>query len=202
MVQERNRPRAKRVKIEESSESEADYQSDVEVDDEAESQELISSQLSSLSGGNSKEIDENVLALLQKQLSKKREEKQKKLLSSIEKHLLQENVKTAKEIDEIIHKVNELHTKFLLDYAACEDRIRKKWAKIYKEEEALEKFIRDRKKGEGEKYDVAWEEQVAGLSKMRTAYKAFQDIVKELANECSDISDMRPSAASPLKERV
>ncbi|PPR07773.1 hypothetical protein CVT24_003723 [Panaeolus cyanescens] len=133
--------------------------------------------------------------------SEKRDEKQKKLLSTIEKHLQQENAQTAAAINEIMQTVNELHTKFLVDYAACEDRIRKKWVRIQKENEVLEKYMAERVKNEEPKYKAAWDENVTGLSKARASYKAFQGTVKELASECSDLSDIR-RAALPAKDRA
>ncbi|KAH9480698.1 hypothetical protein JR316_0007298 [Psilocybe cubensis] len=127
-----------------------------------------------------------LLEAVQKQytadLEKKRARREKAFLDRAEKELNKETAETAKIVQDAMNELEELYSKFLLDYAAKEDKIRKLWSYIQKEEENLINLLEKRAKEDQEVVQKASVGQLSGLSKIRIACNASQMAIDRFRN--------------------
>ncbi|KAF9564135.1 hypothetical protein CPC08DRAFT_705482 [Agrocybe pediades] len=113
-------------------------------------------------------------------MKKKRSQKEQKFLQDAEKELKEANARTAQEIQDAVNEIEQVYKTFLLEYAACEDNIRKKWEEIQQEQEKLTKAVKERLRRDEEAVKVASSMHVEGLTKTKRSLKAFQETIDQL----------------------
>ncbi|KAH6912661.1 hypothetical protein BKA70DRAFT_1264567, partial [Coprinopsis sp. MPI-PUGE-AT-0042] len=79
--------------------------------------------------------------------------------------------------------IEEVHAKFLMDYAAASDRIHNIWAEILKHQLALETLMRDKRDAALELAKLIEGKHVSGLSKMKGVVDEYDVIIQSLVPE-------------------
>ncbi|KIM40944.1 hypothetical protein M413DRAFT_11219 [Hebeloma cylindrosporum] len=113
-------------------------------------------------------------------MEKKKAQQEKKFLEVAQKQLNLEVAASAKDVRDSTKAADDVYHKFLNDYAACEDRIHKKWVQLQKEQENLMKMVEARYKKDQDVIKDASALHITGLSKTRTACKEYQAVIDRL----------------------
>ncbi|KAF8886240.1 hypothetical protein CPB84DRAFT_1548676 [Gymnopilus junonius] len=123
------------------------------------------------------EIAKMLEKLYSENLEKKKAQREKKILEYAETQLNDELKASAKVVEDAMNEIESLYETFLMEYAACEDRIRQKWTQLYEAETELLRFGEERQKEDNERFNAASKSHDNGLSKMKGSCKLFHETI-------------------------
>ncbi|KAF9481119.1 hypothetical protein BDN70DRAFT_876726 [Pholiota conissans] len=114
------------------------------------------------------------------EIEKKKVQREKKFLEVAEAHLTRNLENLARDVRNAMKAVDAIYATFLLEYAACEDRIQNKYLQLQELQANLVKMARDGQREDEEANKASQAMQISGLSKTRTACLAFEKVLEQL----------------------
>ncbi|KAJ7089037.1 hypothetical protein C8R43DRAFT_1244756 [Mycena crocata] len=112
---------------------------------------------------------------------KKRREMEKKFFVAAKAKLTNEISQAAGDVKNTIEATELIYSKFILDYAACEDTIRALWMEIKTEEEKLLEITKKQRAANAAMRKVTENAQIAGMAQVKEACFDMRDIMGTLA---------------------
>ncbi|KAJ7124049.1 hypothetical protein C8R43DRAFT_1031185 [Mycena crocata] len=113
---------------------------------------------------------------------KKRKEMEKKFFVAAKAKLTNEISQAADDVKNTIEATEAIYSKFVLDYAACEDTIRALWMEIKTEEEKLLEIAKKQRAANASMLKVTEKSQIAGMAQVKEACFEMRDIMGALAS--------------------
>ncbi|KAF8623141.1 hypothetical protein AX15_006481 [Amanita polypyramis BW_CC] len=112
---------------------------------------------------------------------RRREEKNAKFLITAEKQLEKELAKPTNAFTAMVKDVEKVYNDFLVEYAACEDRIRGLWKQLLEEHEKLAKVERAMHEKHVKAVEHHGKQAVEAFSKMRTAHEETTRLMENIS---------------------
>ncbi|TFK27579.1 hypothetical protein FA15DRAFT_613700 [Coprinopsis marcescibilis] len=142
------------------------------------------------SAGSDDHLLEKVLAeRLAVAREKKRQERDKKFLDGASTKLNEALSQCAGEVRSAAESMEEIYSKFLLEYAASEDRIYHLWSAILKEHQHMEALIQNKIVAGTGSTKQCETRHISGLSKVKGACNDFESIMQQFLEDPKEVSD-------------